>query len=187
MTKDCSEVIRKPSLHRTTPGSRRRAALPLRLQQCTGPLETVTAAPVGGASRVVQRYVLPDGRLLHTDPDQTVVQFGFDAVVGKRITGRTNRRGVRQTFAFDAAGKLVAVRVPLTASDTAGTTFCPAESRGFTSTSCSSGPLHPDRHRGQPDEGRADRSECGSSRWDRDVGDAMGVRSAEPLGTGDHR
>jgi RHS repeat-associated protein len=112
----------------------------------TGPLETVTAPSVDGVSRVVQRDVLGDGRVdQHTDPDGSTVEFGFaNGSVPEQITSRTNRRGVVQSFAFDATGKLVTVRVPLNASDTAVTTFCPAESRGFVSTGCSSGPLHPD-------------------------------------------
>jgi RHS repeat-associated protein len=112
----------------------------------TGPLETVTAPSVDGTPRVVQRTVLADGRIQqHTDPDGTVVTFGYDnGAVPEQITSRTNRRGVTQSFAFDAVGKLVTVRVPFSASDTAVTTFCPAESRGYSSTGCSSGPLHPD-------------------------------------------
>jgi len=112
----------------------------------TGPLELVTAPPVGGVSRTVLLDVAGDGRVLSfRDPDNTFVQFGYgNAAVPEQITTRTNRRGVAQSFAFDAVGKLTTVRVPLNAADTAVTTFCPAESRGFTSTSCSGGPLHPD-------------------------------------------
>lgn len=72
-----------------------------------------------------------------------------------RVVRRRNRREVAQTFAFDAVGKLVTVRVPLTASDTAVTTFCTAESRGV-STTCSSGPLHLDSAVTEMDGPRAD-------------------------------
>lgn len=135
----------------------------------TGPLETVTAPSVGGVARVVQRYVLGDGRILeHTDPDGTVVQFGFgSAAVPEQITSRTNRRGVAQSFAFDAVGKLVAVRVPLNAGDTAVTTFCPAESSGVVSTGCSSGPLHPDSAVTVMDGPRTDVTDVTTFRLDR--------------------
>jgi RHS repeat-associated protein len=134
----------------------------------TGPLETVTAPAVNGVARVVQRYVLGDGRiLLHTDPDGSVVQFGFDGTISERITARTNRRGVVQSFGFDALGKLVTVRVPLTASDTAVTTFCPAESRGYVSTACSSGPLHPDSAVTVMDGPRTDATDVTTFRLDR--------------------
>jgi hypothetical protein len=57
--------------------------------------------------------------------------------------------------------------VPLTASDTAVTAFCPAESRGYVSTAYSSGPLHPDSAVTVRDGPRTDVSDVTTFRLDR--------------------
>ena len=113
----------------------------------TGVLQTVTAPPIGSVTRVVSLTNRTDGRVTQIgDPDNTSVGFDYPNSGGFRegITSRTNRLNVVQSFEYDAAGRLVTARVPLNASETAVTTFCPGESRGFVSTGCSSGPLHPD-------------------------------------------
>ena len=96
------------------------------------------------------------------------MQFAYDnGSVAEQITSQTNRRGVVQSFVFDAVGKLDTVRAPLNASDTAVTSFCPAESRGYVSTPCSSEPLHPDSAVTVMDGPRTDTTDVTTFRLDR--------------------
>jgi RHS repeat-associated protein len=135
----------------------------------TGPLEIVIAPTVNGANRWMLYDIMSDGRVISfRDPDSTFVQFDYgNTSIPEQITTRTNKRGVHQWFEFDAVGKLTTVRVPLNASDTAVTTFCPAESRGFVSTTCSSGPLHPDSAVTVMDGPRTDVTDVTTFRLDR--------------------
>jgi hypothetical protein len=82
------------------------------------------------------------------------------------VTGRTNRNGVAQTFAF-ATNRLVQATVPLTATESAVTTFCPAEIRGLASGGCGSAPLPPSDAATTVDGPRTDVSDVTTVQTDR--------------------
>ena len=104
------------------------------LDSLTGP------APVSGTRRITLLHG-SGGRVERiTDADGIPVNFGFGTPTGLVITSRTNRNGVAQTFAF-ASNRLVQATVPLSATESAVSTFCPTEIRGLVSGGCGTAPL----------------------------------------------
>jgi YD repeat-containing protein len=77
-----------------------------------------------------------------TDADGRFVGFGYASTNSVVINSRTNRNGVAQTFGF-ASNRLVQATVPLNASESAVSTFCPAEIRGLATGGCGSSVLAP--------------------------------------------
>lgn len=69
-------------------------------------LTSVTAPPLGATARIT---TLTDSGSLVTkiqDPDTTTVRFSYDATFANRVTARTNRRGYKTSFWFDAGKKV---------------------------------------------------------------------------------
>ena len=106
------------------------------LDSLTGP------GPVSGTRRITLLHG-SGGRVERiTDADSVPVTFGFGSPTALVVTSRTNRNGVTQTFGF-ASNRLVQATVPLNATESAVSTFCPAEIRGLMSGGCGGAPLLP--------------------------------------------
>ena len=130
------------------------------LDSLTGP------GPISGTRRITLLHG-SGGRVERiTDPDGIPVNFGFDTLTGLVINSRTNRNGVTQTFGF-ASNRLVQATVPLTATESAVTTFCPAEIRGLVGGGCGSAPLPPGDATTTVDGPRTDVADLTTIRIDR--------------------
>ena len=106
------------------------------LDSLTGP------GPTSGTRRITLLHG-SGGRVERiTDADGVPVLFGFGPPTGLVITSRTNRNGVVQSFGF-ASNRLVQATIPLNATESAVSTFCPAEIRGLVSGGCGTAPLAP--------------------------------------------
>jgi YD repeat-containing protein len=67
-------------------------------------LSAVAAPPIGPVPRPTAFSINASNQLQSiTDPDTSVVQFGYDATYFRRVASRTDRRNVVTTFAFDSA------------------------------------------------------------------------------------
>ena len=71
------------------------------------------------ATRVLNATVSGGSLTQLTDPDTHGVSFGYDGA--RRMTSRTGRRGFATSYTYANALRVTAVRVPLTATDTAVT------------------------------------------------------------------
>lgn len=69
-----------------------------------GRLTSVAAPPIGSTLRPTSFTINGSNQLVSiTDPDTSLVQFGYDPTFFRRVASRTDRRSVVTTFAFDSA------------------------------------------------------------------------------------
>jgi RHS repeat-associated protein len=105
----------------------------------------VTAPGPNGGTRKVAFTRAQRGKITRiTDPDGKFVSFTYGSSTGVTITGRTNRNNFTQTFTL-ASNRIVQATLPLTATTSATSVFCPVELRGLVSGGCgTSGPIAPE-------------------------------------------
>ena len=145
----------------------------------SGLLDSLTGpGPTSGTRRTTLTHG-SGGRVERiTDADGVPVSFGFDTPTALVITSRTNRNGVMQSFGL-ASNRLVQATVPLTQTESAVSTFCPAEIRGLASGGCGSPGLPPTEATTLVDGPRTDVNDLTTIAIDR-FGEPMVVR--DPVG-----
>jgi hypothetical protein len=101
-----------------------------------GTLQSISGPSPTGGTRQITITAGSSGRVDRiTDADSKFVGFGYGTPTGLVITSRTNRNGVAQSFVF-ATNRLVQATIPLSATESAATTFCPTEVRGLVVGGC---------------------------------------------------
>jgi RHS repeat-associated protein len=94
-----------------------------------GPLQAITAPPIGSQARITNIGVTSNRLLNITDPDGSVESFGYDA--GGRINDHTDRRGFHSHYDYSsgstAGNKLTRAASLISASDSAVWSYTPKE------------------------------------------------------------
>ena len=99
---------------------------------CTTKLDSVSAPPIGAVARTT-RLTMTSGRIVTIqDPDLTTIQFAYGQGTS-RVTSRTDRRNVVNTFAYDGANRVAQASLDMSPAPIILTGVRPLESVGFVS------------------------------------------------------